>query len=82
VDGQVVPVEQDFAHGVAQLSAAGVATGDDLAALLAEPLAEEFALRGFADAVAAVDGKEWSGHDDVFRLSVFGYQFPCSRATA
>lgn len=56
MDIQIVAVEEDVADGLAQRGAAGVAADDDLPALFAQPVGEQFDLRRFTGAVAAVDG--------------------------
>ena len=58
MDGQVVAVQEQFADGLAQRRAAGVAARDHVVATVAQPLAEEPDLRRLARAVAAIDGKE------------------------
>ncbi len=59
-DVQILSLEQQFANGFAQRGAAGIAAGDDVVPLRAEPVAEFFDLRAFADAVDAIEAEEHS----------------------
>ena len=60
MDFQIVPIQQQAAHRLAQPRAAGIAAGNHIMAVLVEPFSKQPHLRRFARAVAAVDGeKHW-----------------------
>jgi hypothetical protein len=56
-----VAVQQQFAQGFAERGAAGFPGDDDLPALPAQPVGDEFQMGAFAGAVDAFEGDEFTG---------------------